>query len=395
MIVKDEEKVIERCLDSVKNIVDEIIVVDTGSTDRTEEICKKYTNKIYHLPWKDDFASARNYSFSKASKDYILWLDADDVILSEDNEKFVKLKETLTEDVDSVQMNYVLSRDKKGNVTSSLMRNRLVKKSKRYRWVGAVHEYLDVFGHVMKSDISITHLSEKEGLSSRNLKIYNKMREKGVEFTPRDLYYYANECYEHGLYTQAYHYYRKFIDTNQGWIEDYIGAFEKGTDSLIQLSNLGEAEKFAYESFLYDLPRANLCCKLGYIFFAKDEIDKAIYWYKAATLSDLERVKQSGAFINYAYYTWIPHIQLCVCYDRKGLYHLSYYHNEMARMYQPDDVNVLQNKKYLEDLIGKIKQSNIDAKESTKPLKESNILLEESKPLVKETKTSPGEEGKQ
>ena len=354
MILKNEEKVIERCLDSIKNVVDEIILVDTGSTDRTEEICKGYTNKIYHFSWNDDFAAARNYSFSKASKDYILWLDADDVILPEDNEKLIKLKEIVTEDVDSVQMNYVLSRDEKGTVTSSLMRNRLVKRSKRYKWIGAVHEYLEVFGNSIKSDIDITHLSGKEGLSNRNLRIYENMLEKGIEFTPRDLYYYANECYEHGLYDKAYLHYRRFIDTKQGWIEDNIGAFEKGTDSLIRLSYLSEAEKFAYESFCFDIPRANICCKLGYIFSAKNEIDKAIYWYKAATLSDIERVKKTGAFVHHAYYTWLPHLQLCVCYYRQGLYHLSNYHNEIARMYQPDDVNILRNKQYLENLIGQM-----------------------------------------
>ena len=84
MIVKDEQDVIERCLESVKDVVDEIIIVDTGSTDKTKQIVSKYTDKIYDFEWVNDFAKARNYSFSKATKDYILWLGADDVILDED-----------------------------------------------------------------------------------------------------------------------------------------------------------------------------------------------------------------------------------------------------------------------------------------------------------------------
>ena len=84
MIVRDEEKVIARCLDSVKDIVDEIIVVDTGSIDNTKEIVAKYTKKIYDFEWVNDFSKARNFSFSKATKDYIMWLDADDVIMPED-----------------------------------------------------------------------------------------------------------------------------------------------------------------------------------------------------------------------------------------------------------------------------------------------------------------------
>ena len=78
MIVKDEEAVLDKCLKSVHDLVDEIIIVDTGSTDKTKEIAKKYTDKIYDFKWVDDFAKARNYSFSKATKDYIFWLDADD-----------------------------------------------------------------------------------------------------------------------------------------------------------------------------------------------------------------------------------------------------------------------------------------------------------------------------
>ena len=87
MIVKDEEDVIARCLDSVKDLVDEIIIVDTGSTDRTKEIVSKYTDKIYDFEWVNDFSKARNFSFSKATKDYILWLDADDIILETELKK--------------------------------------------------------------------------------------------------------------------------------------------------------------------------------------------------------------------------------------------------------------------------------------------------------------------
>ena len=80
MIVKNEEDVLPRCLDSVKNAVDEIVIVDTGSTDTTRAIAAHYTDKIYDEPWQDDFARARNASFARAGGDYLLWLDADDVI---------------------------------------------------------------------------------------------------------------------------------------------------------------------------------------------------------------------------------------------------------------------------------------------------------------------------
>ena len=76
MIVRNEEKVLERCLKSVADIVDEIIIVDTGSIDRTKEIAADYTDKIYDFLWCDDFSAARNFAFSKGTGEYFLWMDA-------------------------------------------------------------------------------------------------------------------------------------------------------------------------------------------------------------------------------------------------------------------------------------------------------------------------------
>jgi len=80
MIVRDEQDVLERRLADVKDFVDEIIIVDTGSEDRTVEIARRYTRKIYHFKWCDDFSKARNYSVSKATSDWIIILDADEVV---------------------------------------------------------------------------------------------------------------------------------------------------------------------------------------------------------------------------------------------------------------------------------------------------------------------------
>ena len=99
MIIKDEEKTLNRILSAIKKFADEIVIVDTGSKDNSIEIARKYTDKIFHFIWIDNFGEARNFSFSKATKDYIMWLDADDVIKDSEIEKILKLKQS-NKDID-------------------------------------------------------------------------------------------------------------------------------------------------------------------------------------------------------------------------------------------------------------------------------------------------------
>lgn len=344
MIVKNEEDSIDRCLSSVLNIVNEIIVVDTGSTDRTKQIVRKYTDKLFDYEWTDDFAAARNYAFSLASMDYILWLDADDVLKPVDQQKLADLKSSLPLSVDSVTMEYHLAFDEYGNVLSSLRRNRLVKRSNGFRWIGSVHEYLEVGGHIFDSDIAITHLPRSQDCT-RNLRIYEKRLKAGESFHPRDLYYYANELKDHRFFDRAIHYYEKFLHTGEGWIEDNINACGKLADCYHELGNHEKEMEWVLRSFFFDSPRSEFCCRMGYYFLEKQEYKPAIYWYQSA----IEQGNMhTWGFVNYAYSTWLPHLQLCVCYDRLGEHALAFKHNEKARSYRPDDERILFNKAYLE-----------------------------------------------
>ena len=106
MIVKDEEAVLSRCLDSLHDIMDEIIIVDTGSTDKTKEIARKYTDKIFDYKWCNDFADARNFAASKATGDYIYTADADEYLDAENRDKLCQLKKIMLPEIEIVQMLY-------------------------------------------------------------------------------------------------------------------------------------------------------------------------------------------------------------------------------------------------------------------------------------------------
>ena len=92
LIARNEEEVIGRCLESISVFADEIIVVDTGSIDKTKKIAGGFTEKIFDFEWINDFSAARNYAFSKACGDYLMWVDADDIAERKDGEKINELK---------------------------------------------------------------------------------------------------------------------------------------------------------------------------------------------------------------------------------------------------------------------------------------------------------------
>lgn len=344
MIVKNEECVLERCLNAVKNIVDEIIIVDTGSTDNTKELARKFTDKVFDFEWINDFSAARNYAFSKATKDYILWLDADDIILSEDQIKFKQLKETLNPSVDIVMMKYNVGFDESNNVTLSYFRERLSKRTIPYSWREPVHEYLELWGNILNSDVSITHKREKKQSPGRNIKIYESIISSGKPLSSRGTYYYARELYYNKKYDQAIEYFNKFLDGNDGWIEDNIGACYILSLCYQNINDNKNILKTLLRSFEYDTPRAEICCQLGYYYFTLSDYTKAIFWYKLA--SHLEKPTDNWGFILHDYWGYIPSIQLCVCYYKLGNISESIRYNNLASKYKPESAAVIYNKKY-------------------------------------------------
>lgn len=331
MIVKNEEETLGRCLSSVKDIVDEIIIVDTGSTDNTKKIVKDFNGKIFDFEWIEDFAAARNYAFSKASNDYILWLDADDFLDEENIGKFKNLRTNLESQYDTVTMDYSLSRDESGKTTFSLKRNRLVKKSKNFKWIGKVHEYLEVFGLSYNSDVVVNHGKLRE-TTDRNLKIFKKMLKNNVKFSTRDKFYYSNELYYNLLYKEAIKSYEEFLLLNDSWIEDKKVAFNNLSQCYINTNNTNKLLDTIFRLFKIATPSGEICCKLADHFNENSKYDQAIFWYKVA----LECIpsKNNMSYNNREFYTWIPAINLSVCYSKIDDYDTAYYYNELAGSYE-------------------------------------------------------------
>lgn len=343
MIVRDEEDVLGRCLECVREAADEIVIVDTGSKDRTKEIARRYTEKILDFPWQDDFSAARNYGFSRAEGEYCMWLDADDVISPANIGKLLRLKENLQPEVDMVMMPYITGFDQKGNPEFFYFRERIVRNSLRYRFRGRVHEAIRPEGYVIYADIPVEHRKVKDGDRDRNLRIYRKMREQ-EQMDARSLYYYGRELLAHQEYREGIQVLKEFLEMPDGWVENQIDATRQ-----LACCYYGEGmEKEALEALLsglkYDVPRGETCCDLGRHFMDRGRYEQAIFWFQEALQAD--KKTETGAFVQEDCYGFLPAISLCVCCDRLGRKKEAEYYNELAGKYKPESPYYLQNKAY-------------------------------------------------
>ena len=206
MIVKNEEKVLERCLNSVVG-VDEIVICDTGSTDSTVEIAKKFTDNVYtDYKWEDSFGKARNHAKSKSTADWILSIDADEYLQEGGIDlirKAIKYLEDNSYEAIGIRMNAE-------NTTNVFHYPRLFKNAEHIQWKGSAHNWLSGIksGHPNAEDITITYgysPAHKED-PDRTLRILKKDVNKNKELK-RERYYLAREYfYRKDWITALYHY---------------------------------------------------------------------------------------------------------------------------------------------------------------------------------------------
>lgn len=348
MIVKNEEAVLARCLDSIREGVDEIIIVDTGSSDATKKIAARYTDKIYDFEWIDDFSAARNFSFSKATKEFAMWMDADDVFTEADRDAFVQLKESIPQDVDVVMMRYHTAFDEEGKPVFSYYRERLIRTNLVFSWKGRVHEAIVHSGRVLYSDIAVTHHSVKTSYTDRNLKIYEKQAAAGEALSPRDQFYYGRELYYHRYYERAEQVLQAFLSSGLGWVENNIEACKILSYCFLETNDVFSALTALTASFRYDAPRAEICCEIGNLFLRFPNYRVAAFWYELALR--IPREDQNGAFVSEDCHGYLPCIQLCVCYDRLGDRKKAEEYNRLAGTYRPYSPAYQYNLQYFEGL---------------------------------------------
>lgn len=203
LIVKNEELVLARCLASLRDAVDEIVVVDTGSSDDTKQIARRFTDKIFDFAWRQDFGAARQFALEQATCDWVAWVDADDVVVNADRIKPL-LADTPPE-VCCYYWRYITRWDSSGKPAFEFWRERCVRNDGSFRWVGRVHEVLESDQPCIKvqyPDIVVEHRPDPDHHSlkeGRNLKILEaEYEEKRENMDPRMLFYLGREYADAG-----------------------------------------------------------------------------------------------------------------------------------------------------------------------------------------------------
>lgn len=294
MIVRNEEKDLPVLFSSIKDCFDEVVILDTGSTDDTKLICESSlgaTLKYETFEWCDDFSAARQKSFDLATGDWIVWADADDVI------KNAKLLRSVAEDcnrdgINAVVFPYHYVVDKDGNTTVLQTRERLIKNDGTYRWIGKLHETL-VPQNKTAIALSLTSVEwiHKAGAErtqkskERNLRILEKALEQELideNVDPRTVYNLGNAYYTVDDYERAVGCYLQYIPLS-GWIEERYLARHRASLCFFNMRNFARALEMAFTAIEEKPEYPDGYIDVGKIYYEKEDFNKALHWFLEAT----------------------------------------------------------------------------------------------------------------
>ncbi len=352
MIVKDEEAYIKKCLESVKNFVDEIIIVDTGSTDDTISICLEFGATVFKFDWNNNFSEARNYGIEKATKDWILWLDADERLTTQNLNTINKILDTSNLAIFKIKMRHIYEEEKpmEGDFSYSY---RIFRNHKNIRFTGAIHEKL-IFDEEQIpisqiADIEINHYGymQKERIHKalRNLQILVSEAEKNQEDAWIS-YYIAAELYRLNDIQKAYYF------VNQAIAEFLIKksmppaiAYKLKYDILIHSNSLKNSQKGIELAIEMYPDYVDLRFYKGVILVKQKKYEEAIKTFRYCLMlgedhPDYLITAGNGSFRAYQY--------IGVCYEQLEQYDIAIQTYKKALLINPKLEEVIEK---LENLI--------------------------------------------
>jgi len=314
MIVKNEEKILARCLDSLKGLAEEIIIVDTGSTDATKSIAAGYTDKIYDFHWVHDFSAARNFAFSKATMEYIYSADADEVLDDENRQQFLLLKESLLPEIEIVQMKY--ANQLEFNTTYNFdeeLRPKLYRRLRSFRWVEPIHECVQLNPIIYDSDIVVLH-KPLSNHADRDFQTFCKVIDREGKLSPRLFEMYARELFIAGTdqdIADAFSFFKDFSDRENGTErERKLCECILIRNYLIKQDHIG-LMKYGLRNIADGKGCSEVCYMIGEFFYRIRDYKEAVIWYYNA-------IYETESELNIHYAGDYPLMRLTECYHFLG-----------------------------------------------------------------------------
>jgi glycosyltransferase involved in cell wall biosynthesis len=247
LIVKNEEQTLDRCLASLAGAVDEIVVVDTGSTDATADVARRYTNRVFDFPWRQDFALARQFAFEQTRGDWAGWVDADDVVVGAEHIR--RLAAEAPADVGAIYWRYTMDFDAAGQPQCQFWRERLVRNDGSYRWQGRIHEVLASdrpWQTARAREVWVEHRSpagRDAARLQRNIALLEaELADSGATPSPRLLFYLGRDYASAGRSGDALATYQRYLAMAAAvWDEERYLAHVAVAGLLRSLNRLDEA----------------------------------------------------------------------------------------------------------------------------------------------------------
>jgi len=343
IIGSNESFELERCLKSIQGpLFDEIILVLTQPDPETEKVALKYAN-IKYFTWVDDFSAARNFALDQMSTDYVMWIDADDIITKINYDRIIEVKSIMdTRDIWFFQYNYV--HDQYDRPTDVLIRERIFKRDPKFRWSDPVHECIDYTTtdclKEIRRDICIDHYRIKPSDPNRNVKILKKAYESNP--TPRISFYYGRDLM-HVDPDAGHRILKKFIQKAEGSPDDLAQACQRLSSYYLKNNLYEDAKRYALLGLAYSNSYAEIFCDIAAACELQGNFDGALKFYQDALTKDLNGLLSQLP----DYYRAIPASRISAIYARKKNYTEAYEYNRLALQYKPNQPELLQDQKTL------------------------------------------------
>jgi len=346
MIVKNEENTIKRCLESVKDIVDEIIIVDTGSIDNTVEIVKEYTTKIYNYNWDNNFSNARNYAASFANGEWILVLDADEFV---DRDNLLNaINDLKNTEYEIFAVKIINFSGINGEKTSQHRHVRIYKNNKQIEFFRSIHEQLRyVNGNEVKTGLSpliiyhsgyLTNIIQQKNKNDRNKRLL-EVEIKTNNEVAFDMFNLGNELRLQGNIDEALNKYVEAYKFKQSIWQDWVPYCVCNIiECLIILNRYEEALSVIHDSDNVFINAAEFDYYRGYIFLLQNRLEdaKEVFEFIINNNEKYTTTLKSDDFKNY-----LPYSKLGQIYEKQQNF------NEAVKSF----VNALNYNNYCTDSI--------------------------------------------